>query len=94
MATLSTEDRQKITRGLMSYWSSIWEVTDISMQDLQLAINATDNWIEAEQSEFNLSLPPAAQSGLTVAQKTLMFCAVALARVSIPFLRRIFGGID
>ena len=94
MATLSTEDRERITRGLMSYWSSLWEGVDVSMQDLQAAVNATDDWIESNQASYNTALPSAAQSGLTLVQKTLMFCAVALARVSISFLRRVFGGID
>ena len=94
MAELSTEDREKVTRGLMSYWSSLWELTGVSVQDLYAAVCATDTWIEDNQVSYNNALPAEAQSGLTIAQKTLLFCAVSLARVSIAFLRRAFGGID
>lgn len=94
MATLPAEDIQRITRGLMSHWSSLWDDVGVSVQDLQGAVNATDQWIDDNQASYNAALPAAAQTGLTIAQKTLLFCAVALARVSITFFRRIFGGTD
>ena len=94
MATLSENDRLKIWRGLMSYWSNLWEVTSFSAQDLKSAVDATDQWIDDNQVSFNQALPSAAQTGFTQAQKTLLFCSVALARVSIEFLRRIFGRVD
>jgi hypothetical protein len=94
MAELTTAMRQKIWRGLMRWWSNLWELTDLSKSDLQAAINATDTWIENNQGGFNSALPSAAQSGLTTAQKTLMFCAVALARVDETLLRLVFGEVD
>ena len=36
----------------------------------------------------------AAQAGLTLAQKALLFCVVALARVSIAFLRNVLWEVD
>ena len=94
MATLSTEDRERITRGIMSYWSSLWEVAALSVQDLQAAVNATDAWIEDNQVAYTQALPTAARDNLTQPQKTLLFCVVALARVSIDFLKRIVGRVD
>jgi hypothetical protein len=93
MAELSTEDRERVTRGLMSYWSSLRNSVLLSVQDLQAAVNATDTWIDTNQTSYNTSLPQAARDNLTQAQKTLMFCAVALARVSINFLKRVFGEV-
>lgn len=90
MATLSTENRRRIWRGLLSHWSQSREPTELK-SDLLLAINATDDWIDDGAASFNSALPAAAQSGLTAKQKTLLFCAVAMARVSIGVLRRLLG---
>ena len=87
MANLTQEVKDKIHAGLMNYWSRLWEQTDISQQDLSGAVDATDTWIENNQASYNSALPAAVQSGLTVQQKTLLFCAIALARVSPEFLR-------
>ena len=95
MATLSETDRQKIWRGLMRYWSSIFESTSgFDKDDLQDAVDATDNWIDSNQASFNNALPNPAKSNLTQAQKTLLFCIVALARVSIDFLRKVLCEVE
>ena len=94
MATLPTEDRERIARGIMRYWSRDREPVALTKDDLQSAINATDGWIDDNQASYNTALPAAAQAGLTSAQKTLLFCVVALARVSIDMLRRVVGGVD
>ena len=95
MAELSTEDRARIWRGLMRYWSNLREaVAGLTKAELQAAVDATDVWIDANQVGYNAALPEAARTNLTTAQKTLLFCAVAMARVSIPFLRRVFGEVD
>jgi hypothetical protein len=93
MANLSQETKDKISKGLMSHWSGLWELTDFSVQDLAGAIDATDTWIEDNQASYNTALPTNAQTGLTATQKTMLFCAIALARVSEAFLRRVFSGI-
>ena len=94
MAQLPTEDRQRIWRGLMRPWSNEREAVAILKADVLAAGNATDTWIDNNQASYNTALPEAARNNLTTAQKTLLFCAVALARVSIPFLRRVFGEVD
>ena len=93
MAVLPDGDREKIWRGLMRFWSQDWELISLNKSDLRAAVDATDGWIEANQASFNQALPQAARDNLTAIQKTLRFCAVALARVSIAFLRRIFGEV-
>jgi len=94
MAELSTEDRQRIWRGLMRYASNRSESIGLTKADLQAAVNATDTWINTNQASFNSALPSAAQNAMTPEHKTLMFVAVAMARISIPFLRKIFGEVD
>ena len=94
MAILSEQDRQRIWRGLMRYWSRLREEVGVNKQDLKDAIDATDQWIDDNQSSYNSALPEPAKSNLTLAQKTLLFCAVALMRVSLDFIRRVFYEVD
>lgn len=92
---LSTEDRQRVARGLERHWSRFWEtVSGCTSGDVLAAVVATDTWIENNQAGYNSALPDAARTGLTAPQKTVLFCAVALARVSLAFLRQVFGGVD
>jgi hypothetical protein len=90
MATLPTEDRTKVFAGLLRYWSNSREPVSLTKAEFQAAVDATDDWIEANQASFNAALPTAARTNLTLTQKTLLFCAVAMARVSMDFARRIF----
>lgn len=94
MATLSTEDRARISRGLQRYWSRLFETQPLSKAELQAAIDATDAWIDANRAAFNAALPAAARTALTLAQKTLMFCVVAAMRVSVAFARHMIGEVN
>jgi hypothetical protein len=94
MAVLSEEDRQRIWRGLMRYWSRDFTSVDLSKSELRSAVDATDTWIENNQASYNQALPATAQSNLDANQKTLLFCAVALMRVDpglANLLRRALG---
>ena len=94
MAELTTALRLNIWRGLMRWWSNNRTTLALSKADLQAAVNATDTWIDANAASYNTALPAAAQSGLTATHKTLPFCAVALARVDLDTLRKLFGEVD
>jgi len=94
MAQLSDADRARIWRGLMRYWSNLREWAHSPNQDLRGAVDATDAWIDDNQASYNAALPEAARNALTTFQKTLLFCAVALARVNTAMLRRIFGEVN
>lgn len=92
---LTNEDRDRVWRGFMRYLSANLSATgDLSKHDLRDAVSNTDTWIESNQASYNTALPQPARDGLTAAQKTLLFCAVALARVSIAALRKIFGEVN
>ena len=92
--SLTTNDRARVWRGLMRLWSQERASVALAKADLLAAVGATDDWIEANQASYNNALPDAAKNGLTSLQKTLLFCAVALARAGIPLLRRVFGEVD
>jgi hypothetical protein len=79
----------------MRWWSRLREKTAaFNKADLLAAVVATDTWIEANQTAYNNALPTAFRNGATLAQKTMLFCGVALARVSIALLRAVFGEVD
>lgn len=95
MAVLPDTDRQKIWRGLMRYWSNSQEtLSSITKTDLKAAVDATDTWIDNNQASFNSALPVAFRNNATTAQKTVLFCAVALMRVSSSLLQKVFGSVD
>ena len=95
MAILSDANRQRIWRGIMRWWSRTWaELSNMNKQDIRDAVDATDQWIDDNQGAFNSALPVNFRTNATLDQKTLMFCAVALMRVSGDFLKSIFGEVD
>lgn len=79
MAELSTADRQRIWRGLMRYWSNARESVAGISSELQTTVNETDTWIDDNQASYLATLTYGAN--YDAAQKTLIFCAVALMRV-------------
>jgi hypothetical protein len=95
MAELATEDRQRIWRGLQRYWSNLWQEwagDTPSSDELLTTVNETDTWIDDNQGSYNSALTYA--GSFTTTQKTLIFCAVALMRVSpglADLLRRALG---
>lgn len=55
----------------------------VTKADLRAAVDATDDWIEANQSSYNTALPQPARASLTLVQKTLLFCWVAMRRAGL-----------
>lgn len=82
MALLPDSDRLKIWRALMREWSNLRESCNFLKQHLSDAVNATDQWIEDNQASYNNALPAQFRNNATVAQKTLLFCYVAMKRAS------------
>lgn len=94
MALLSAEDRARIQRGLMRATAMFGSAPSVEKSDLLDAIIATDQWIETNSASFNASLPTSFRANATASQKTILLCAVALARVGTNFLQMVFGGVD
>jgi len=95
MAVLADSDRQRIWRGVMRLWSATRDPLPAMLKtDIKAAVDATDQWIEDNQASYNTALPIAFRTNATLAQKTLLFCAVAAMRVSAAFLRALLGEVD
>jgi hypothetical protein len=58
-------------------------LSGVTKTDLRQAVDATDAWIDANQAAFNTALPAAFRNNATLAQKTLLFCYVAMRRAGI-----------
>jgi hypothetical protein len=94
MAVLSAQDRQRISTGLQRSTAVFGGVPNVLKSDLLAAVNATDDWIDTNSAAFNTALPTLFRNNASLAQKTILFCAVALARVSLAFLKQMFGEVD
>lgn len=91
MAVLPDSDKLRIWRALMRANIS---APNVLKTDLKAAIDATDTWIDGNQASFNSALPVAFRNNTSTAQKTILFCAVALMRVGIGYLRALFGEVE
>jgi len=95
MTILPIEDRIRVWRGLMRFWSNLRElISGMNKIDLQNAVNATDEWIETNSASFNATLPLPARTSLTSNQKALLFVIVALMRSNPILLKRIFPEVN
>jgi hypothetical protein len=83
VAALPEADRVEVTAKLqrLAQWAAI--ACGITKADLKAAVDATDTWIDSNQTSFNNALPAAARNTLSQTQKTLLFCYVALKRAGI-----------
>jgi hypothetical protein len=80
MAVLSDTDRWRTTAQLMR--SAIGALS-VTKADLRAAVDATDTWIDNNQASYNTALPAAFKNSATLAQKTLLFCYVAMRRAGL-----------
>lgn len=83
MAVLDEGDRQNVSAQAQRRWSVEQVTCAITKAQLKAAVDATDQWIEDNQASYNTALPAAARNNLTLDQKTLLFCAVALRRAGL-----------
>ena len=95
MAALSTTIRQQIWRGLMRFWLARLEVVaGITKTDLQAAVNAADDWADANAASYNSALPATFRNNATTAQKAVLLAVVVLARYDAASIRAILGEVD
>lgn len=93
--SLTADEKLKILRGTMRDLSRRGvTMSDTLKADLAEAIDATDAWIEANQSSFNAALPTVARTNWTTPIKTYIFCVVALGRTGIDYLKQVLGEVD
>lgn len=80
MAALSAAIRLQIRAEIGRVISEAREPFVLTKAQLDAAINATDDWIDANAAAYNTALPVAARNNLTAGQKARLFSIVALRR--------------
>jgi hypothetical protein len=81
MAVLDAANRLRAANQWMR--DQVETLAGVTKVDLRAAVDATDAWIDGQQANFNAALPAAARNNLTLVQKTLLFCYVAMRRAGI-----------
>lgn len=95
MAALVDADRQRVANGSMRWWSNLREaLPGLVKLDIRAAVNAADDWVEANSGAYNTALPIAFRTSATASQKSLLLVAVVLMRFNITLLKRLFGEVD
>lgn len=81
MAVLSDSDRAELHALFMSDTSRERQtIAGLSKPDLRAAVNAADDWAEANKAAYNNALPVAARTALTAAQKAQLLMYVIRRR--------------
>lgn len=80
MAVLSDNARIAVWADAMRQISNDREACSIVKADLRAAVDAIDDWVVANATAFNNTLPTAAKNGLTTAQKSRLFMLVVARR--------------
>lgn len=91
MAALSAGTRQAIARAVMRHWSRLREGTPYLKAELQAAVNAADDWADANGASYNSALPVAFRNNASASQKALLLAAVIAARAGVEWLRALLG---
>lgn len=95
MAVLSETIRAQCWRGLMRYWSAQLEsLAGINKTALRAAVDAADDWADANAASYNSALPATFRNNATAGQKALLLAVVVLARFNPAILRSIIGEVD
>ena len=95
MAALPTNDRLRVWRGLMRFWSAaLATLAGCTKADLQAAVNAADDWANTNAASYNSALPATFRTNATTAQKAVLLAVVVLARYDAASIRAILGEVD
>jgi hypothetical protein len=78
---LDETGRFRVFAQAMRDWpGSLTGVTKVQFRD---AVNATDDWIDSNQTSFNNALPLPFRTSANLVQKTFLFCYVAMRRAGL-----------
>jgi hypothetical protein len=80
---MSATDRDRVKSYVMRQNGGVFGSAAFTKPDLAAAVAACDDWIEANATAFNTALPLPFRTSATAAQKTLLFCWVALRRAGL-----------
>lgn len=78
---LDETGRARTFAQLMRNWPG--SLTGVTKAQLRAAVDETDNWIDANQASFNSALPLPFRTSANLAQKTFLFCYVAMRRATL-----------
>lgn len=81
MAVLDATNRTRLGNEWMRRQTET--LGGVTKADLRAAVDATDAWIDGNQSSYNTALPATFRNNASLAQKTLLFCFVAMRRAGI-----------
>jgi hypothetical protein len=74
-------NRLRTFAQVMRNWPGVF--AGITKPDLKAAVDATDDWVEANSASFNTALPQPFRSNATTPQKTFLLCYVAMRRAGL-----------
>lgn len=80
MAVLTSNQRSALRARYGEVLSARRDPFALTKAQLDAAIAAADDWVEANAASFNTALPAAARAGLTAAQKAELLSLVANKR--------------
>lgn len=80
MAVLIDQDRFDIWADIMRLCSADKETVSITKADLRAAVNAIDDWAQANASAFNTAIPQPARGALSASQKARLLMLVVAKR--------------
>lgn len=80
MAVLPTIARVSVWQALMHDLSVALEDSGLTKAQLRAAVDAADDWVDANAAAYNAALPAAARTTLTGAQKARILAAVVSKR--------------
>lgn len=80
MAALPELDRNRVWRWFMR---KNLELCGFTKVDARAAVDATDQWVDANAASYNAALPQPFRGQASATQKTLLLCYVAMRRAGI-----------
>ena len=84
MAVLTRQEKKDIARPwVQRVFADARKTANLSLTDMEPAIQATEDWIQANQSSFLLALPEPFRSNTDGTEKTLLFVYVAMKRAGL-----------
>lgn len=84
MAVLANPDRAALDQAFQSGVSARRELFGaLTKSDVRTAINAVDDWVDANAASFNSAIPQPARAQLTARQKAELLMAVVRRRFEV-----------
>lgn len=83
MAVLIDNDRITMMQKFAQDMSGTRTAVSIVKADLRAAVNAIDDWVEANASAFNTAIPQPARGALTTQQKAKLLWYVVQRRFEV-----------